>query len=366
MIFEEALKLIQKNLYLKTGKELTTPEKEILKAAWYDESYAVIADKLYLSVGHIKDVSSRLWRILSDCLGEKVTKKTVRMLIEQLHGDSEDILKKFYYHNELEEKKYNILIVDDTKENIILLSDILGARGYKTRKAINGKMALKSVRFEPPDIILLDIRMPDIDGYKVCEELKKDEQTSDIPIIFLSSLDDTFDKVRAFQVGGIDYITKPFKEEELLIRVENQLIIKKQKLELQEKIEQLRQIEETLYQSRAFLANIIDNSVDGIMVMQSIRDLSSGEINDFRGLLVNPVMANILGKKRKDLIGKINAESLFQKLSPNLFEYLVKVVETEETLEMQITESHHKVSRQYHGIFVKLGDGISMTIRNIN
>ena len=122
--------------------------------------------------------------------------------------------------------KANILIVDDTPDNLRFLSTMLIERGYKVRSALNGAMALKGVEAAPPDLILLDINMPEINGYQVCEELKKSKKNRDIPVIFLSALDDTLDKVKAFACGGADYITKPFQFEEVLVRVENQLSIR--------------------------------------------------------------------------------------------------------------------------------------------
>ncbi|MDJ1183804.1 response regulator [Roseofilum sp. BLCC_M143] len=117
----------------------------------------------------------------------------------------------------------NILLVDDTPNNLRLLSSLLGKQGYKVRSVINGMMALKAASAKPPDLILLDINMPEMNGYEVCEKLKANETTRSIPVIFLSALDDVLDKVKAFEVGGCDYITKPFQIEEVVVRVENQL-----------------------------------------------------------------------------------------------------------------------------------------------
>jgi diguanylate cyclase (GGDEF)-like protein len=119
----------------------------------------------------------------------------------------------------------NILVVDDVLENIRLLSSMLERNGYETRKAISGSMALTTVAAAPPTLILLDIRMPDMTGYQVCQELKSNPKTAQIPIIFLSAADDISDKVQAFQVGGADYITKPFHIDEVLARVKHQLTI---------------------------------------------------------------------------------------------------------------------------------------------
>lgn len=119
-----------------------------------------------------------------------------------------------------------ILIVDDTLENLRLLSSMLSIQGYSVRKATGGEMALNSVNSLLPDLILLDILMPDLNGYEVCVQLKRNSQTANIPIIFLSALDDPLDKVQAFDVGGVDYLTKPFQVEEVLARVHNQLLLK--------------------------------------------------------------------------------------------------------------------------------------------
>jgi PleD family two-component response regulator len=123
----------------------------------------------------------------------------------------------------------DILIVDDTPANLNVLSAILGKRGYRVRPAINGALALKAAQKAAPDLILLDVQMPGMDGYEVCRQLKGDAQTRAIPVIFISALDDALDKVEAFQVGGVDYITKPFQIEEVLARGENQLALHQQR-----------------------------------------------------------------------------------------------------------------------------------------
>ncbi len=119
----------------------------------------------------------------------------------------------------------DILIVDDAPANLRLLSGMLVERGHKVRPALNGKLALMGAQAVPPDLILLDIKMPGLSGYEVCEQLKADPRTRDIPIIFISALDQTEDKVKAFTFGGVDYITKPFQVEEVLARVETHLAL---------------------------------------------------------------------------------------------------------------------------------------------
>lgn len=120
-----------------------------------------------------------------------------------------------------------ILIVDDKPDNLRLLSQILIKQGYEVRKAINGSTALMGVEKFTPDLILLDINMPGMDGYEVCKKLKSNRQTRQITVIFLSASDKVMDKVQAFEVGGVDYITKPFQVPEVLARVETQIKIKR-------------------------------------------------------------------------------------------------------------------------------------------
>ncbi|MBD1891327.1 GGDEF domain-containing response regulator [Coleofasciculus sp. FACHB-SPT9] len=128
----------------------------------------------------------------------------------------------------------NILLVDDTPNNLRLLSDLLSHQGYKVRSVTNGQTALKACQAKPPDLILLDINMPQMNGYEVCEKLKANEQTREIPVIFLSALDEAIDKVKAFTVGGIDYISKPFQVEEVLVRVKNQLALREAQVKVLE------------------------------------------------------------------------------------------------------------------------------------
>ncbi len=144
--------------------------------------------------------------------------------------------------NKTELSADNILIVDDTPDNLRLLSQTLIKEGYQVRCAINGSMALLTIKTKIPDLILLDINMPDIDGFEVCQQLKKSELTKDIPIIFVSALDSVFDKVRAFEVGAVDYISKPFQILEVLSRVNNQLSLQNLTRQLIQK-NQLLQIE---------------------------------------------------------------------------------------------------------------------------
>ena len=127
----------------------------------------------------------------------------------------------------------DILIVDDTLENLELLSQMLKANGYKVRPVTGGVPALQAARSSPPDLILLDINMPDMSGYDVCKRLKADDSLKGIPVIFISAMGDTEDKVKAFQCGGVDYITKPFWMDEVLARVKTHLRVRQLQIELE-------------------------------------------------------------------------------------------------------------------------------------
>ncbi len=142
---------------------------------------------------------------------------------------------------QLDRQQKTILIVDDTPTNLLLLSKALTEGGYDVRCAKNGYMALVGAQSEPPDLILLDVKMPDINGFDVCIKLKANPLTCEIPVIFLSALDEVIDKVRAFEVGGVDYITKPFQAEEVLARVKNHIALQAAKAEIHQLNEALEQ-----------------------------------------------------------------------------------------------------------------------------
>ena len=148
--------------------------------------------------------------------------------------------------NQYPTSQASILVVDDKPDNVRLLSTILTEKGYQVRKALNGPRAIATVQEFPPHLILLDVMMPEMNGYEVCTKLKASPKTSSIPVIFLSALDDVSDKVKAFDVGAVDYITKPFQEKEVLARVANQLTIQSQQKLLQQQTKQLEELVERL------------------------------------------------------------------------------------------------------------------------
>jgi len=140
----------------------------------------------------------------------------------------------------------DILAVDDNPANLRLLTDVLASRDYRVHEALNGPEALRIAQSIRPDLVLLDISMPGMDGFQVCKRLKADARTRDIPVIFISALSDTDDVVRGFEVGGVDYITKPFKFREVLARIASQLTLVRQRQEIEALRRQDRQTFESL------------------------------------------------------------------------------------------------------------------------
>ncbi|HAL92317.1 MAG TPA: hybrid sensor histidine kinase/response regulator [Verrucomicrobia bacterium] len=144
----------------------------------------------------------------------------------------------------------DILVVDDTPANLRLLAEMLKESGYRVRPVPSGKLAIEAARQEQPDLILLDVKMPEMNGYEVCERLKSDEALKEIPVLFISAMDETLDKIKAFAVGGVDYVTKPFQFEEVEARVRTHLKLRQLQVELesrnrqlQENYDQLRKLE---------------------------------------------------------------------------------------------------------------------------
>ena len=173
--------------------------------------------------------------------------------------------------------KATLLVVDDALENLRFLAQTLTGQGYEVRCARSGAIALTAAQTTRPDLILLDIRMPELDGYAVCERLKADLGTAAIPVIFLSALDDALDKVRAFAAGAADYLTKPFQVEELLARVANQLTIRHlqqqmaaQNLLLQQEICDRSRAETSLQQMTARLATLIEHLQVGVILEDGV------------------------------------------------------------------------------------------------
>lgn len=176
----------------------------------------------------------------------------------------------------------DILIVDDQPENLQLLFDTLSGKNYDLRRVLSGQLALQVAQFDPPDLVLLDIRMPGIDGYEVCRRLKADARTQAIPVIFLSALDEPIDKVKAFEVGGADYISKPFQVAEVIARVQHQLRLSQMQAQL---ITQQKQLEayardlETANQELEFFSS--SASHDLRTPLRGLQSLAQALIEDY-------------------------------------------------------------------------------------
>ncbi len=195
--------------------------------------------------------------------------------------------------------KADILIIDDTPENLNLLSTILTQQGYKVRSVTKGSTGLRGAKAAPPDLILLDVNMPEMNGYEVCQHLKAEERTRDIPIIFISALTEVLDKVKAFAIGGVDYITKPFQVEEVLARIETHLTMRKLQQQLQAKNVQLQEEIKEREQAEELFAKAFRASPNPI----AIATLSEGRFLD-----VNPSFLAMSGYSLEEVIGHTASE----------------------------------------------------------
>jgi response regulator RpfG family c-di-GMP phosphodiesterase len=159
-----------------------------------------------------------------------------------------------------------ILAVDDTPASLRLLTDILSGEGYQVRSAINGELALSAAISEPPQLVLLDVNMPGMDGFEVCQRMKQDSNLKDVPVIFVSALSEMTEKLKGFDIGGVDYVTKPFQREELLARVQTHLELHYLRNNLENMVwkrtkslqESERRLKKNLLESVAALATVVE------------------------------------------------------------------------------------------------------------
>lgn len=169
-----------------------------------------------------------------------------------------------------------IVIVDDNADNLHVLGGMLQQAGFKVRPALSGEMALPAIRTIPPDLILLDIRMPGMDGYEVCARLKADAHSRDIPIIFISALQETEDKLAAFRAGGVDYISKPFQIEEVLARVRAHVQLQRMRRDLEglvaERTRELQAAVDSLRESRRLYGRVMEQTIQAMALTIEKRD----------------------------------------------------------------------------------------------
>jgi PAS domain S-box-containing protein len=196
----------------------------------------------------------------------------------------------------------DILVVDDTPDSLELLSRILKEHGFRVRPTTNGRHALKSVAARLPDLILLDVKMPDLDGYEVCRRLKSNEKSKNVPVIFISALGETTKKVEGFKAGGVDYITKPFEAPEVLARVEIHLqlheLTNRLDQEVRHRTAELARANQQLRASEQLFRALVENSPDYIVRY----DLK------LRRTYVNPRLQELLGGQAQDALGKTPAD----------------------------------------------------------
>ena len=213
--------------------------------------------------------------------------------------------------NDPERPSGDILVVDDEIPNLQLLLQLLSAAGYRVRPCELPQVAIESARSQPPDLILLDVRMPAMDGFEVCRRLKQDERTRAVPVIFVSALQDVQDRVRGFEAGGVDFISKPFQEVEVLARVRTHLALRKMTLHLEEmvaertadltlanrslrtEIDERNRAEAALEESRRFTDHLIETA--NVMIVGL--DLQG------RVTLVNPAVTRVTGYTASELYG---------------------------------------------------------------
>ncbi|HEX5394599.1 MAG TPA: response regulator [Rhodocyclaceae bacterium] len=198
----------------------------------------------------------------------------------------------------------SIVIVDDNPNNLEVLEGMLVQAGYKVRPALNGAVALRAIELNPPDLVLLDIRMPGMDGYETCRRIKAQEQLRDVPVIFVSALSDTEDKVEAFEVGGVDYVSKPFQRAEVLARVRSHIQLRRMQVNLERLVEErtseLRSAYEALSTREREFRTLAENQPDYIVRYDK----------DGRKVYFNTAMAQIFGPHAAAYIGLRYDESL--------------------------------------------------------
>lgn len=194
-----------------------------------------------------------------------------------------------------------ILIIDDTPADLTVLSDLLRHHGFRVRPAINGAMALKEARQASPDLVILDIQMPGMDGFEVCRRLKADPATADIPVIFISARDEPVDTVKAFKAGGVDYIAKPFNHDVLLARIRihlnthcMQIALQRQNIQLQHEIAERKLSEEKVRDSEMRYRSILEASPDPIVIYDP----------EGRTLYINPAFERLYGWTPEELLDR--------------------------------------------------------------
>ena len=284
------------------------------------------------------------------------------------------------------EKKETILLVDDIPANLEILIRVFQKEGYKVRAVTSGPLGIRAAEHEPPDIVLLDVTMPDMDGYEACRRLKQNPNLKAIPVIFISALSETFDKVTAFEAGGVDYITKPIQIEEALARVRTHLalrqyqqLLEQSNLALQETIDQLKEAQGQLINSEkmaslgvltAGIAHEINNPISFISsssiglsknirflldiqqkydeILSRYQDQQLAELNEYKASHdfderlseLTQLTDNIIEGSRR-ISGIVRSLRQFSRLD----EADMKEIDIRENIESTLILLHHKISK---------------------
>jgi diguanylate cyclase (GGDEF)-like protein len=265
-----------------------------------------------------------------------------------------------------------ILVVDDTPSNLRLLMQALSAEGYGVRCARSAALALGRLQTALPDLVLLDIRMPQMDGFEMCQRLKANARTREIPVIFLSVLDGAEDKVRAFSLGGVDYIAKPFQIEEVLARVRYHFQSRQTQHQLRLENDRLRQENARqrlsltrLEESYRLLSEVFDCLADGIAAFRAVRN-QHGVIEDFEWLWGNGALADLVGRSPAELAGATLSELLLHCPNDNVFELFIQVVEQHEALQYELLcEPDGQIPLWFELLATRLGDGLVARLKDI-
>lgn len=218
----------------------------------------------------------------------------------------------------------DILVVDDTPANLQLLTVMLKERGYKVRPVLSGKLALLAASRQPPDLILLDINMPEMDGYEVCMKLKANPRLADIPVIFISANSETMDKVMAFSVGGVDYVTKPFQFDEVEARVKTHLHIQQLQANLLRSNKKLRELEQLKIDLTNLLVHDMRTPLTAILSGLATMD-GLGELNELQQEILDMGL-----RGGSTLLGMINDMLDISKMEDGSFQLDMEILSPEE------------------------------------
>jgi diguanylate cyclase (GGDEF)-like protein len=267
----------------------------------------------------------------------------------------------------------DILVVDDAPENLRILCTALTDHGYSVRCAKSGTLAISGSQSTPPDLVLLDILMPHMNGYEVCQRLKQDRRTRHVPVIFLSALDDGSDKAKAFAAGGDDYIAKPFSIDEVLARVAYQLKVSQRQAQLQRQADQYRHSSHELRRAYIFLSEVLNSLEAGVAAFSPVRD-EQGTVVDFRlqvandalrRLLFNPTTALANGQEVVKTVETLRTLTAHY-FDCDLFELCDQVLASHDPVRQELTLRQPEHQQWFEVFVTKLREGVVTSLRDIS